>query len=178
MHLILFLIFVAVPLIELALIIKVGQLAGFWPTLGLIVGTALLGTVLLNRQGMSVLRRVSAALDVGKPPVGAVLDGAFLFMAGLLMITPGFLTDLVGLVLLIPPLRRPIARHVLSQMLGSGEIHVRGYEWRGGAGAEEGGPQRRPRPGPDGNVVIETDYERIDEPATDQKPRRPADSED
>ena len=176
MHLILFLIFIAVPLIELALIIKVGQLAGFWPTLGLLFGTAILGTALLNRQGMSVLQRASAALDQGKAPVGAVLDGAFLFMAGLLMITPGFLTDLVGLVLLIPPLRRPIARYVLSQMLGSGAVHVRRYEWHGETGAEHGGP--RPRPGPDGNVVIETEYERIDEPTADPRGRRPADSED
>ena len=81
---------IALPILELALLIKTGQAIGFWPTLALVVGAAVLGGAIMSRQGISVARRTREAIAQGRPPVGPVLDGAFLLLAGALLITPGF----------------------------------------------------------------------------------------
>lgn len=167
MRLILFLLFVALPLLELALLIKLGQVAGFWATLGLIVGTALLGSILLNRQGLGVMRRAAEALEHGKPPVAAVVDGVFLFIAGLLLVTPGLVSDTIGLLLFIPPLRRSIANAIFRLMLKSGDVHVATMRTtrRSTSGEQRPGGSRA------GGVIIETEFERLDEHTID--PRRP-----
>jgi UPF0716 protein FxsA len=177
MRLVLFLVFIAVPLIELALIIKVGQVAGFWPTLSLIVGMAVLGTALLNRQGVAVLNRASEALAAGRPPVDAVVDGVFLFVAGLLLVTPGFVSDAIGLVLLIPPVRRAIARVALRELLKQGTVRTAAYTRTSSRSTSrpepESGEPARERPG--GGPVIETEFERLSEETIDPKRRRPSD---
>lgn len=165
MRTILFLIFIAVPLLELAVLIKIGQTAGFWTTLGLVIGMAMLGTYLLNRQGLAVVRRASEAMASGRPPVDAVLDSVFLFAAGLLLVTPGFISDALGLVLLIPPVRRQIAKLVVAKILASPNVDITTYR-REERWQRPGGPDRQT----EGNVVIETDFERLGEQTID--PRR------
>ena len=81
-RLVLGLAFIALPMLELALLIKTGQAIGFWATLGLLVGAAVLGGAIMSRQGISVVRRTQEAVAQGRPPVGPVLDGAFLLLAG------------------------------------------------------------------------------------------------
>jgi UPF0716 protein FxsA len=112
--LILFLIlFVGIPLAELYFLIQVGSEIGALPTIGLTILTALLGGFLVRMQGFSVLMRVRAAADRGEVPALEMLDGALLLVAGLVLMLPGFFTDAVGFLLLVPPLRRLlIARFV------------------------------------------------------------------
>jgi UPF0716 protein FxsA len=118
------LVFIALPFVELALLIKSGQLIGFWATLGLVVGAALLGAIIWSHQGLSVVRKTQAAVAQGKPPVGPVLDGAFLLLAGVLLIMPGFLTDLAGLLLLVPPVRRKVARWSVRRVVERAHVQV------------------------------------------------------
>ena len=100
--LILFLLFVGIPVAEIALFIQIGDVIGLWPTLGTIVLTALVGTALVRAQGIAVLGRIQAETQQGHLPVGELISGACLVVAGLLLVTPGFLTDFLGFCLLIP----------------------------------------------------------------------------
>ena len=95
---------IALPFIELALLVKTGQTIGLWPTLGLLVGAAMVGGAIMSRQGLTVARRTQEAVARGRPPVGPVLDGALMLLAGALLITPGFVTDAMALALLVPPM--------------------------------------------------------------------------
>lgn len=144
-----------VPIAELAVIIKVGGVIGVLPTLALLVGMAVLGTALLRQQGLAVLRRSQDALANGQVPVGSALDGLGLLVAAILMMTPGFLTDIVGILLLIPWVRRYLGAWLVSQFIARGSVKVR---------TARSGPQP-PKPGkPAGGPVIEGDYTRVDEP--------------
>ncbi len=144
-----------VPIAELALIIKVGGVIGVLPTLGSLVGMAILGTFLLRQQGLAVLRKSQDALAHGQVPVGSALDGLGLFVAAILMMTPGFLTDIAGILLLIPWVRRHLGAWLVSRFITRGAVKV---------GTFRSGP-RRPKPGPSPSAgpVIEGDYTRLDE---------------
>jgi UPF0716 protein FxsA len=104
------LVFVGVPLLELYLLIQVGSEIGALPTIGLSILTAILGSWLVRVQGFSVLLRVRGMLDRGEVPALEVLDGALLLIAGVMLLLPGFITDALGFLLLIPPLRRFVIR--------------------------------------------------------------------
>ncbi|NJO36959.1 MAG: FxsA family protein [Rhizobiales bacterium] len=97
--------FVVMPLIEIAVLIQVGSWLGLWPTLGLIVLTAIIGTWMLRRQGFAVLARAQRQLAEGGIPIGEVFEGLCLVIAGALLLTPGFVTDAIGGSLLVPPVR-------------------------------------------------------------------------
>lgn len=96
------LLFTVVPVAELAILIKIGQIWGLRNTLLLVILTGLLGAILLKVQGISILRRINNELSVGKIPADSLFDGLFIFCGGLLLITPGILTDILGLLLLLP----------------------------------------------------------------------------
>src|SRR5262249_35992693 len=95
-------VFLALPLLELALMIKVGQWIGFWDTVLLLAAMALAGGLILREQGLAALTRALAAVRDGRPPIEPVVDSMFLMLAGMLLLVPGFLTDIAGLLLLIP----------------------------------------------------------------------------
>jgi len=97
--------FVAVPLIEIALFIKVGGLIGLWPTLAIVLLTAIAGSTLMRAQGAAALARIRAAFDEMRDPSRPLADGAMILFAGALLLTPGFFTDTLGLLLLAPPVR-------------------------------------------------------------------------
>jgi UPF0716 protein FxsA len=147
--------FVAYPLLELALLIRAGQALGFWPVLGLIVGTGLLGVAILRRQGFKVIEKVSAALDEGREPVAPLADSALLFAAGSLLISPGPIGDALGLLLLIPQLRRLIRHTISARVLGSSTVVVR----RSRSSTTTGDPRTSSAPG----KIIEGEWERLDE---------------
>ncbi|HEY4199411.1 MAG TPA: FxsA family protein [Devosiaceae bacterium] len=99
---------VATPLIEIATFIKVGQLIGLWPTLLAVIASALLGSYVLKTQGLALAGQIRAAMDRGDMPARAVFDAMLVFAAGVLLLVPGFVTDVFGLLLLIPPVRQAL----------------------------------------------------------------------
>lgn len=108
--------FIAVPLIEIALFIVIGGEIGLWPTLGVVVATAIVGTILLRFQGFAVARAARAQLAEGTPPVKPMLHGVCLIFAAAFLITPGFFTDAVGFLLLLPPVRALVIQLVASRI--------------------------------------------------------------
>lgn len=115
---VLFLLFLLVPLIEIYVLIQVGGLIGVWPTVFLVVLTALVGAVLLRYQGIATLLRVRGALMRGEAPAQALLEGVVLVFGGVLLLTPGFVTDVVGFVCLIPVTRRALLAWATARALG------------------------------------------------------------
>jgi UPF0716 protein FxsA len=110
------LLFIAVPLAELAVIIQVGQAIGVWWTIALLLADSILGAWLMRHQGRAAWRRFNEAIQSGRVPGREVLDGALVIFGGALLLTPGFITDVLGLVLLVPP-TRALVRRVLSRRL-------------------------------------------------------------
>lgn len=94
----LFLLFLIVPAVELALLLQIGRWIGLWPTIGLIFATALAGSFLARREGMATWRAFRQRLAEGKLPGRELIDGVLILLAGALLITPGVLTDLLGLI--------------------------------------------------------------------------------
>jgi UPF0716 protein FxsA len=112
----LILLFIVVPLAELYVILRVGDAIGAGWTILLLVADSVLGSLLLRTQGRTVWRRFNAALGEGRMPHREVIDGVLVVFGGAFLITPGFLTDIVGLLLLIPPTRALIRRVVVSRL--------------------------------------------------------------
>lgn len=110
--------FIALPVAELALLLKVGAAMGWFSTLMLVVATGVVGASLARRQGFQVIARLQRESAEGRVPASAMVDGALIFVAAMLLITPGIVTDVVGFSLLIPPLRDAIKR-ALSRRLES-----------------------------------------------------------
>ena len=104
----LFVLFIVVPIVELVLIIQVGQVLGAWNTVFLLVLDSLLGAWLVKRQGIGILRKSQERLRKGEMPSEEIVAGMTVLFAGALMLTPGFLTDLFGLLMLIPPIRKTV----------------------------------------------------------------------
>jgi UPF0716 protein FxsA len=104
----LLILFILVPILELAIFIALGDKIGLAPTLGIIVLTAILGAYLTKSQGIKALNKYQQALAQGKLPHDEVMDGLMILIAGAVLLTPGFLTDAIGFSLLIPPFRRVI----------------------------------------------------------------------
>lgn len=143
----LFLAFVAVPLIEIALFIQVGGLIGLWPTLGVVVATAVVGTALVRAQGAQTLAELRHSFQDLRDPGEPLAHGAMILFAGALLLTPGFFTDTVGLLLLVPPVRRWLLRTLASR------VTVQRFEM----GAP---PRREPYRGP--GEVIDGEFREID----------------
>ena len=102
----LLLLLIALPLLEIAILIEVGQAIGFWPSVLLLIAAALVGAKIVHDQGLATARRAAEALAEGTPPVGPMLEGVALVLAGALLILPGYLSDIAGLLLMVPPFRR------------------------------------------------------------------------
>lgn len=113
----LFLLFLTVPLAEIYVLLEVGSILGVLPTVAAVVLTALIGAALVRAQGFSTLMRIRSSLDAGEIPAVAMLEGAFLLVAGALLLTPGFLTDSVGFAFLCPPVRRALIERFLIEKL-------------------------------------------------------------
>lgn len=134
-----FIIFVIIPLTEISLFIAVGERIGLLPTLLLCVLSAIIGSVLLRRQGMATLLSVHHSMAQGGMPLQEIFDGVCLAMAGVLLMTPGFLTDAMGFALLVPAVRVRVLRWAQRYFEGQ----LRAQEERSG--------------------IIEIDFERLDE---------------
>ena len=106
----LFLLFLVIPVAELYVIFKVGAQLGWLETLALLVLISFVGAWLVRREGLSTLLRIERGLRQGKLPTNSLVDGLLILVAGALMLTPGFLTDIIGLLLLFPPTRARCGR--------------------------------------------------------------------
>ena len=111
------LLFVAVPLLELYILIHVGGLIGILPTIGICILTAVIGASLLRYQGLQTLARVQTKLSRGEVPATDMLEGVILLLCGFLLLTPGFFTDIIGFLCLVPPFRTFAATRILTQLL-------------------------------------------------------------
>jgi UPF0716 protein FxsA len=112
----LFIAFLLVPLIEIALFIQVGGWLTLWPTLAIVILTAVLGTWLVRQQGSRALAELRRSLENLRDPTAPLASGAMILVAGALLLTPGFLTDSVGLLLLIPAVRVALLRYAMGRM--------------------------------------------------------------
>lgn len=146
MPLFLIVLFIVVPIAELYVIVQVGQAIGIWPTLALLLADALLGSFLLKHQGRGAWRRFNEALAQGRFPGREVVDGLLIVVGGTLLLAPGFLTDIAGLILLIPP-TRAIVRSILRRFT-IGRVTILGMGVPGGGsfgGRPAPDPQRASR---------------------------------
>lgn len=112
----LFAIFILIPLIEIALFIQVGGWLTLWPTLAIVLGTALVGTALLRWQGTQTLRDLQREMQSLGNPLSPLAHGALILVGGVMMILPGFFTDILGILLMIPPVRRLVIRLILARV--------------------------------------------------------------
>ena len=144
---ILFLIFLLIPIIEIYFLIEIGEVIGAIPTVFLVVFTAVLGAQLLRFQGLSALQRVQASMARGEMPAVELMEGVVMLVGGALLLTPGFFTDALGFLCLIPPLRRKMIRSVISRFIRFPD---------GG-----GGPSSQSQP--HGPRTIDGEYQRLDD---------------
>ncbi|WP_394249149.1 FxsA family protein [Vibrio profundi] len=114
---ILLLLFIFVPIIEIGLFIQVGGFLGLWPTIALVLVTAFVGASLVRSQGIQTLMSVQGRLQQGELPAQQILEGVMLAVAGVLLLTPGFMTDALGMLVLLPAPRAIIAKKLMEKMV-------------------------------------------------------------
>ncbi|MDJ0640529.1 MAG: FxsA family protein [Paracoccaceae bacterium] len=142
MHL--FLLFLAVPLIEIALFIQIGGLIGLFPTLAIVILTAIAGTILIRSQGASVMMQLRERMEELQDPTEPLAHGAMVLFAGALLLTPGFFTDAVGLSLMVPGIRSRIFQFIRKRIV------VQQFNY---------GPRRHDEP-----TIIDGEFEDLDQP--------------
>jgi UPF0716 protein FxsA len=135
--------FIVVPLAELYVILKVGDAIGVLPTIALLAADSVLGWMLLRAQGRAVWRRFNETLAAGGMPHREVMDGVLVIFGGAFLITPGFLTDIVGLVLLVPPTRALVRRLLVRRLGRRVTVGVAGQPYDVDGTATEQAPPRR-----------------------------------
>ncbi len=145
--------FILVPIVEIAVFIKVGDQIGLWPTIGIVVLTAMIGTALLRQQGLSVLFRIQENLAANRIPVRELFDGVCLVIAGALLLTPGFVTDTIGFLLFVAPLRRSLANYIGHRFVAQANVR---FHQQGHASHPD------MQAGADASPVIDGDFEEID----------------
>jgi len=132
---VLLLLFLVVPIVELAVIVQVGQAIGTLPTIGLLVVMSVVGAWLMKREGLGVLRRAQRQVREGRVPSREVADGFLIVLGGALMLTPGFVSDIVGMALLLPPVRAVIRPALLARL----QVMALGAAFGAGGGGRRGG---------------------------------------
>ncbi len=148
----LFLLFLIVPLIEIALFVQIGGIIGLWYTLLIVVITAALGTYLVRSQGLAVLSQLRGSFEELRDPTEPLAHGAMVLFSGALLLTPGFFTDAVGFALMVPAVRSAVFRYFRSR------INIQSVQ----SGSENSHSQDE--------TIIDADYEDLD----DQGPKEPS----
>jgi UPF0716 protein FxsA len=152
----LFLAFLLVPLIEIGLFIQVGGAIGLWPTLGIVVLTAILGTYLVRAQGAAAMAQLRGSFNELRDPTEPLAHGAMILFSGALLLTPGFFTDAVGFALLIPGVRQAAYKAIRSK------VKVQQFGVTPGADPRGGPAPHQPQAGD----VIDGEYEELDQTTT------------
>ena len=130
--------FIAVPLIEIAVFIQIGDVIGLWWTLAVVVATAIGGTLMLRSQGLATLRRAQAHMAQGRMPLREVFDGLCLLMAGALLLTPGFVTDITGGLLFLPPIRTLLGQMVAHHFVTTDKFQGQSFTTPPTSGTNQG----------------------------------------
>src|SRR3954454_4321900 len=160
----LFVIFIVVPIAELYVIIQIGQSIGVLPTIALLIIDSILGSMLMRHQGRAAWWRFNRALAEGRVPGREVIDGVLVIFGGALLLTPGFLTDVLGAILLIPPtralVRSVLVRRFSDRMIASAAARVRGRGGAGGPGGR-GGPRGRALPADVEGSAVDIDADHL-----------------
>lgn len=156
--------FLAFPILEIGLLIRAGQILGFWKLALLVIATALLGSAVIKRTGFAVLTKARQELDSGGRGFNPLLDGLLQITAGLLLIFPGLISDVLGLTLLIPAVRNALVKHVLPRLFSvtTFTTHEEHFEQQTRAETQAPGSQTFDGVMDDG-VTIEGEYERVSE---------------
>lgn len=169
MRLALLIFLIALPILEIGLLIKLATVIGAWLTFALVIGTAILGGALIVQNGFTSAIRVQDAMMKGEVPLNPMMDSALVVTAGVLLITPGPIADCLGLLLLIPPLRRMLVGKMAGGLFGFSEAGAE--EVRTKSGDETAGAPRSPADGP----IIEGEFQRLGERPIDGGAPRPED---
>ncbi|MDA8585837.1 FxsA family protein [Rhodobacteraceae bacterium] len=140
----LFLLFIAVPLIEIALFVQIGGAIGLFATLAIVIGTAILGSVLVRSQGIAVLSQLQNSMSELRDPTEPLVHGAMILFSGALLLTPGFFTDAIGFALMVPAVRRAVFQFASKRVKGQS--------------FEYGTPPN------DNSTVIDVEFEEVDPP--------------
>lgn len=118
----LLLVILGLPVLEIYILVRIGEVIGAGPTIGIIIATTVIGSAILRRQGLETLGRLRASMGRGELPAGEMLESAFLKLASILLILPGLITDTIGFLCLVPPLRRLVANRIVNQLVHSGNL--------------------------------------------------------
>ena len=148
--------FAALPLLEIGLLIRLGQVIGIWWLALIVIGTAVLGTYVIRRVGMSVFERALSRLGTEREGFPPLFDGFLQVLAGLLLIFPGVISDLLGLLLLVPQLRHLVIRTGLLKL-------VTLFHYQAEVSRETFRAKTGETPADDAGIVIEGEYERVSE---------------
>ncbi|MCB9070198.1 MAG: membrane protein FxsA [Calditrichae bacterium] len=124
-------VFVTIPLVEMLILIKLGEAIGFWPTMAMVVVTGIIGASLAKAQGFLALNRIRSELNTGKLPADELVDGLLILIGGIVLLTPGLLTDLAGFSLMVPAIRTVIRKWLQRRFKGflsnRSNVFVTGY---------------------------------------------------
>ena len=138
--------FIAMPIIEIAVLLRVGAALGWFPTLGIVVLTAVVGTAMLRQQGLATLNKARQRMGAGEMPAQQMLEGVLLMVGGVLLLTPGFVTDAFGFACLLPWSRQWLAKKIASRSvvgvaggMGAGPGFGPGFGQTGGPAGRPGG---------------------------------------
>ena len=153
---------IAVPIVEIALFIRVGGWLGLWPTLGLVVLTAIVGGSLLRQQGLATIEGLRREMMRGGDPSPLLVQGALLLVGGVLLLTPGFFTDVLGLALVIPPVREALVSWAGPRIAA----RIVTVQTRRGPSSGEARYRRRPQ----GSAPIDAEYHEIETPPEHDHP--------
>ncbi|KKJ77126.1 hypothetical protein WH95_08610 [Kiloniella litopenaei] len=178
MGIVFLILFIGIPLLEIAVLIQVGDQIGLWSTIGLIILTAVIGTGMLRHQGIATLANAQKQLNQGAVPAKELFDGLCLLAAGALLLTPGFVTDSIGFALLIPPVRE-LLRNTLGQRISHGLQNSRyqnqGFHSQGFSNHQQSGDFRAQSPfgkagawNKNDDTVIDGDYQDVTESDKDR----------
>ncbi|WP_434566333.1 membrane protein FxsA [Vibrio chagasii] len=163
---ILLLLFIFVPIIEIGLFIQVGGFLGLWPTIALVLITAFVGASLVRSQGIQTLMSVQGRLQQGEMPAQQILEGVMLAVAGVLLLTPGFMTDALGMLVLLPAPRAMIAKKMMEKMVVknmSGGFHAGGQTGFGQSPFGDDPFNRDPFDQSKGGNTFEGEFEKKDD---------------
>ena len=179
MRILILFLFLAYPMLELALLIKVGSSIGVLALVGIILATAIAGSLILRHNGLIFLRNMTEAMTEGRPPAGPAFDSALVGTAGMMLIAPGLITDVLGAILLIQPVRALMIAAARRFFLGGvdpfpregfGQTNPDPGEPTNGNTPSSSGPFGRQRRTPREPIVIDGEFERIDERTVSDKP--------
>lgn len=166
--------FIAMPIIEIGLLLRVGNILGWLPTLLIVIVTAIIGSAMLRQQGLATLDRARQRMDSGELPAQQLLEGVFIMIGGVLLLTPGLVTDTCGFLCLIPITRQWLANKIASRAIvgfaGAGNGAGGGNQSAPSGASHSSGPQpgagsAKPssRQGNSSGVIIDGDFKRIDD---------------